>query len=117
MKLVYTAAKYTSADPWQAEQNVRRAEEAAYEIMKLGGLWPVCPHSNTRHYFAAACTYEQAIEATLELMRRCDAAFFCPGWEQSSGARGEHEEALRLGMPIFYDLEALAAWRSAMEKS
>lgn len=115
MKLVYIAGPYTSKDPWEAEQNVRRAEALGLEVMKLGA-WPVIPHSNTRHYFVAACTYEQALAATMEMMRRCDAVIFVEGWQRSGGARAEFEEAVRIGKPHFaavHALDRLRAWLEA----
>ncbi len=107
--LVYTAGPYTDPDPWECEQNVRRAEALAREVMLIGA-WPICPHSNSRWYFTRTCSYEQAIEGTLEIMRRCDAVIFTPDWGRSKGARGEHEEAVRLGMTRFYSIDELREW-------
>jgi hypothetical protein len=109
VKLIYIAGAYTSNNAWTAEQNVRRAEEAAYEVMGLGA-WPLVPHSNTRHYFVNACTYEQAIAGTLEMLRRSDAGLWLPGWELSRGASGEREEARRLHLPAFDTLDELKRW-------
>ena len=47
------------------------------------------------------------LEGTLELLRRCDAVFLIPGWEQSTGSRSELDEATRLGLPVFDNVEAL----------
>jgi hypothetical protein len=113
--LVYIAAPYRAKTAWFVELNIRYAESYAMDVAEAR-CYPVCPHTNTRGHFESIDVGDAFwLLATLELMRRCDAAFFCPGWEQSSGARGEHDEALRLGLPIFYDLDALAAWRSALE--
>jgi len=114
--LIYIAGPYTAKDRWETEQNVRRAEDAAYRVMKLGG-WPVVPHSNTRPYFEDACTYEQALAGTMRMMVRSDAALFISGWTDSRGARAEHAEAERLGLPIFgighIDSGDLGAWIEA----
>jgi hypothetical protein len=111
MKLVYVAGPYTSSDPWLAEQHVRAAEYTGIKVMHAG-FWPVIPHSNTRHYFTAACTYEQALEGTLEMLKRCDAAIFVPGWEASKGARAERLYCERVGMPVFDSIEVLQEWRA-----
>jgi hypothetical protein len=40
-------------------------------------------------------------------MRRCDGVYLIPGWQKSSGARAEAEEAVQRGMPIFQSLDEL----------
>ncbi len=98
--LIYVAGAYRNADPWLCEQNIRAAESIGYDVARCGA-YPVIPHSNTRPYFASAASDELWLAGTLELMRRCDAVVFAPSWVNSSGARGEHAEAVRLGLPIF----------------
>ena len=41
------------------------------------------------------------LDGTLELMRRCDAVVLVDGWQHSSGARGEIEEARKLGIKVY----------------
>ncbi len=98
--LVYIAGAYRNPDPWLCEQNIRAAEALGYEVAKLGA-YPVIPHSNTRPYFASAASDELWLAGTLELMRRCNAVVFASNWTTSSGARAEHAEAERIGLPIF----------------
>ena len=38
-------------------------------------------------------------------LSKCDAIFFLPNWKESKGATLEHDEAARLGMPMFFDLD------------
>ena len=106
-KHIYIAGPYRAPNAWEVEQNIRAAEAVAIEVAKLGA-YPQCPHTNTRGYFE----HVQAdpnfwLEATLEMMRRCDGVFMMETWRQSSGARAEHEEAKRLKKPIFYGLTQL----------
>lgn len=110
VQLVYVAGRYTDPDPYQCERNVRAAEDLAHEVMRLGNAWPVVPHSNTRPYFIGACSYEHALAGTLEMMRRCDAVIFVPGWERSNGARGERAQAELLRLPRFDSIADLARW-------
>jgi hypothetical protein len=111
IRLVYVAGPYRAGTRWDEEQNCRRAESAAREIVGLG-LYPVCPHANTRPYFSnPAIPAAFWLGATLELMRRCDAVLLLPGWAGSEGAVAEREEAERLGIPVFCDLAGLAGWR------
>jgi hypothetical protein len=106
--VIYIAGAYSADDPWGVEQNVRRAEEAAYELEALGAA-TVCPHTNTR-FQDNRTPYEQKIKTTLATMRRCDAVFFLRGWMTSAGARGEYEAADRRGMPTLLDMTAARAF-------
>ena len=40
---------------------------------------------------------------SLEAMSRCDAVYFCKGWEKARGCRIEHETAVAYGMEIIYE--------------
>jgi hypothetical protein len=69
---------------------------------------PLIPHAHTAHFHGEGPSDGADafwLDGTLELLRRCDAAVFIPGWPKSSGSRGEWEEAGRLGLPRF-DLHA-----------
>lgn len=72
MKVVYIAGKFTGPDAWTIHSNVFAAEQAAFEVQKLGAM-PLCPHANTAH-FHGVNTPEFWYEGTLELLRRCDAS-------------------------------------------
>lgn len=114
-RLLYIAGAYRAPTAWLVEQNIRRAEEAAMEVLKLGA-YPICPHTNTRGWFDKVQPDEFMLEATLELMRRCDGVLMMLGWSKSSGASAEYDEARRLRLPVFFELrdleEALKlAWR------
>lgn len=108
MAVVYVAGPFRGANAWQVEQNIRRAESLAFQVAQLGAM-PLCPHTNTR-FFDGTLTGEFWLAGTLELMRRCDAVVFTPLWLRSSGAKAEHEEAQRLGLPCFYSIIELAEW-------
>ena len=99
MRVVYIAGKFRGATPWQVQQNVRAAEEAALAVWRMG-LFALCPHKNTEH-FDKELADDVFVEGTKEMLRRCDAVLLVPGWTASVGARGEAVEAQRLGLPIF----------------
>lgn len=103
MKVVYVAGPFRGQTPWDVECNIRKAEEVAFEVARLGAM-PLCPHTMTR-YFDRQCTDEFWLEGTLELLRRCDAILLLEGWEASVGSRGELQEAQRLNLPIFFKVD------------
>ncbi len=108
MKVVYIAGPFRGENSWLVEQNVRRAERLAMQVA-LRGAMPLCPHTNTR-FFNGTLPDEFWLDGTLELLRRCDAVSLVGGWEKSAGARGEVEEAKRLGIPVFKTLYRLERW-------
>jgi len=80
----------------------------AFGVAELGAM-PLCPHTNTR-FFDGTLSGHFWLEGTLELMRRCDAVIFVPGWERSEGSCRERQVAEDSGIPCFDDLEGLGAW-------
>lgn len=108
LRLIYVAGPYRAKTVWGVEQNIHRARAIGAQLCSLGA-YAVIPHSNTAHFDGLAPD-EFWLEATLELMRRCDAVMMVPGWGDSSGARAEREEALRLLLPVFYTFDDVGAW-------
>ena len=108
VKIVYIAGKFRGPTPWDVEQNVRRAEEAALEVAKHGAM-PLCPHANTR-FFDGQCSDAFWLDGTLELLKRCDAIMLVSNWRDSAGARAEMEFALANGIAVFEDFVGLAHW-------
>lgn len=110
MKLIYVAGKFSDKTRADVEANILAAELVGVEVARAG-FWPVIPHANTAHpEFESVQPYQFWIAATLELLRRCDAIVMVPGWQDSSGARGELSEALRLGKPAFMSVADLEGW-------
>lgn len=97
---IYIAGPYRAATPWLVEQNVRRAEDVAYQVWATGHV-AICPHTNTRFFDRSLPDYIFT-EGTLEMMRRCDAVLVLPNHTDSLGTIGEIREAEKLGMPVEY---------------
>lgn len=114
MKVVYIAGPFSADNPWLIELNIREAEKVAYRVAELGAS-PLCPHSNTGS-FKGTLSYEFWIEATIALLRRCDAVLMVNGWGNSRGSVGEHKAAIDLGIPVFYGLEEFASWLEEEKK-
>ncbi len=103
MKVIYVAGAYRAKTEWGVAENIRRAELAAIELWKKG--WAViCPHKNTA-FFGGACDDSIWLLGDIEMLRRCDAIYMLPGWENSTGARAEHEVALAAGLLVLYEIE------------
>jgi hypothetical protein len=112
MKVVYIAGPFRAANAWLIEQNIRRAEEVALEVWRMGAA-VICPHTNTR-FFQGAADDEVWLKGDLELVKRSDAVVMVSGWMSSVGARAELELADTLGIPVFYaggyQMEKLQKW-------
>lgn len=108
VKQIYIAGPYRGATAWDRDQNIVRARQLGAEVAKLGA-YPQIPHSNTAHMDGIAPDAFW-LAGTLEQMRRCDAVLFTADWQCSTGARGEHAEAERIGLPLFYSLNGLRVW-------
>jgi hypothetical protein len=106
--VIYIAGPYSAEDPISIERNVRRAEEACYEIEALGAC-AICPHTNTR-WQDSRTPYEQKCRSTMAALRRCDAVFWLPNWQQSKGARAEHLDAEARGKVMLYTLAQAQAY-------
>lgn len=114
VKLVYVAGPYRGPNAWAVECNIRRAEELGFRVAELGAQ-PLIPHTNNR-FFNGTLDDRFWLLGAMEMMRRSDAVIFVRNWKRSSGSRDEHEEALRLGLPIFYHPRELAKWLSPVER-
>lgn len=50
------------------------------------------------------CDWEDYMCICLHLLKQCDAIFMLPDWKESKGACVEHETAIKMNIPIFYEL-------------
>lgn len=108
--LVYCAGPFSGPTRADVELNIAVAVRWGIEVAKLGAF-PVIPHANTSHpEFESVQPYPFWIAGTLALLRGCQAVFMVPGWEKSSGARGERLDALKRGVPVFDEVGALKLW-------
>lgn len=106
--LVYVAGPYSADTVEGRSKNIKAAWKAGCQVAALG-VYPVVPHMNTAHMDKLQ-SWEWWIDATLELMLRCNAVLMMEGWEKSRGARGEEAMAKKVGIPVFYNIVDLAGW-------
>lgn len=100
--LLYLAGPYRAETREGVELHIQQARAVGLQVARKGWC-PVIPHTMLAHLDAAAPSIADQfwLDATLELMRRCDAVLLLPGWTQSAGTRAEVAEAQRLGLPVF----------------
>ena len=87
MKLAFVSGPFRAPSAWQVEQNVRRAEEVALALWRMG-FAVICPHTNTR-FFTGAADDAVWLRGDLEILKRCDVLVTVPRWESSDGACDE----------------------------
>ena len=108
MKLVYVAGPFRGRDSWEISKNVRRAEELAAEVWKLGAV-AICPHKNTEN-FQGMLPDAVFIEGTLAMLKVCHAMIVVPNYQRSDGTKGEIEFAKEHHIPVFYSVFQLKRW-------
>lgn len=108
MKVIYVAGPFRGKDSWEMENNIRRAEAIALEVWRAGAA-AICPHANTR-FFQGTAPDSVWLDGDLDILRRCDAVLMTPDWERSAGARAERDLALKLGIPVLYELADVRAF-------
>ena len=100
MQLAYVAGPYRAETEWKVKLNIRNAERVALAYWSMGYA-VICPHKNTS-LMGGSLPDSVWLEGDLEMLRRCDVIVMVPGWENSSGAKAELEEAKRLGLEVIY---------------
>lgn len=105
MKVIYVAGPMRAPSGWERELNIRNAEAIALYIWNHGAA-VICPHAMGRFYDEKP----HYIGGDIEIMKRCDAVYMIPGWEDSKGATEEHSAAMKDGMLIFYSFADLIKW-------
>jgi hypothetical protein len=101
-KIIYIAGRYRDTrGEFYVEANIREAATNALMIWLFGGI-ALCPHMNTAHFGGAHGINDEIwLEGDIELMKRCDAVFALPGWENSKGAIEEVRVARENDIPVF----------------
>lgn len=109
--LIYVAGRYSADTREQVAANILKAQGHGHEVL-LAGFVPIVPHAITAHAEELADFSGWQHEDWLKkfcypLLRRCDAAYFVPGWEESAGAKMEMEKALYWNIPVVFNVAEL----------
>jgi hypothetical protein len=102
MKVIYVAGPFRADTPWEQEQNVRVAEEYALKLWKMGAA-VICPHAMTRFY-QDSLPDDTFLAGDFEILRRCDAIFLLPYWQNSTGTLQELQVADQANVRKLYSL-------------
>ena len=103
IKLAYILGPYRGKNNAEIKENIMTAKWYQLKLtQKYKGIFFISPHANTE-FLDGAQSDKYFLEGTLELLRRCDMYYKLPGWEKSSGSRGEVKEAQKLGLTELED--------------
>ena len=109
--LIFISGPFRGDHAWAVELNVRRAEHAMIDILRLGAeldvsLMPVCVHTMFRH-FHGAIPLAPILAGDIELMTRCEVVFMLDQWANSLGASDEYLCARSMKKEIVGDIDEL----------
>jgi hypothetical protein len=116
MRIVYLAGAYSGATLMEVNRNIQEARNVALTLAKRRIPF-LCTILQTAHFDTVLGEhdpgYEHWINVSLEVLKRCDAIFLIPNWQQSKGANLEREAAIARRMPVFEDIEVLIIWATS----
>lgn len=94
MPIVYVAGNYSNgatADRFEKERN--RDLLRYYSAIFIRNGWAVLSpiENDLWAYDLNIINYDECLEKDFAFISRCDAIFFCPGWQNSKGAKLEYD--------------------------
>ena len=109
MRVVYIAGPYSGKTTEETAGHVAAAEEMAKKLL-LAGYAPLIPHRinatwQGHEHFKDFTTHDWLERLCFPLMKKCDAMVMLAGWECSIGAVIERQNAIELGIPVFYSMD------------
>lgn len=110
IKRVYVAGAYSADNVITVLDNIREGMRLSVRVM-LAGFAPFCPwldfHFQLMLREGELLAVEDYYRYSLAWLEVSDAVVLVPGWQNSNGTRLEVERASIIGLPIFYDPDAL----------
>ncbi len=106
-QLIYIAGPYTHPDP---VRNTHRAIKIADELIEEG-LIPYVPHLTLLWHMVTPRQEQFWYDYDYFILKRCDAVLRISG--ESTGADSEVALAKQYGIPVFYSMEELMAFRKS----
>lgn len=114
MKLVYIAGPFRAPTQYRVHLNIASAETDSLFVAG-DGMVPVCPHTMYAN-FNGSLSDQFWLEATQEILKRCDAVWLCDGWRESAETLAEIETAKQQGIPVFSRYMDLLSWKEGAEE-
>jgi len=112
--LIYLSAPYSAKNKESIEANIRFAEQNMIELLKKG-YSVICPHKNTSH-LDDIMPWAAFMEMSFTHIQKCEAVFFCGGWQLSRGCWEEYQYCLKNNIPSFTEMESLEEYVVNSEK-
>ena len=103
--VIYVAGRYSDGNTLGDEEKEKNRNVMRYYSIKLmnRGFAVICPIENDEWaYDDGVMTYEDTLDSDLAIIGKCDAIFFCPGWEKGKGTVIEHNHAVEEDVEIFF---------------
>ena len=101
--LIYLAGPYRG----NTEENIRIADEVSRELWAKGH-YVICPHKNSSGFeHDTRISIEHILNGDIFMLSKCDAIVILPNWDQSEGAKIEHDYAKHNHIPIYDDWRML----------
>lgn len=101
--VIYIAGRFSDGNTLNEEEKWKNRNVMRYYAIKFmkRGYAVLCPIENDEWaYEDGIITYEDTLDSDLAIIERCDAIFFCPGWEKGKGTLIEHDFASDNGIEI-----------------
>jgi hypothetical protein len=104
-QMIYISGKYSSDDPDSVRDNTGKAIEAVVKIIEKGHT-PCSPHLM---FPDLGDKFDSPVLQLLGLnvLEKCDAVYFLPGYRQSSGAMSEYRYAINHNKETYFDIDQI----------
>lgn len=101
---VYISGKMSGMDAMQSKARFRLAENelAVHYNVPMDMIF----NPWVLDYIMPGADYEEYMKVDLAILETCSVIYMLSNWQDSPGARREHERAKELGLDIWYEKEA-----------
>ena len=109
--VIYIAGRYSDGNTLSEEEKWKNRNVMRYYAIKFmkREYAVICPIENDEWaYEDGIITYEDTLASDLAIIERCDAIFFCPGWEKGKGTLIEHDFAISVGVEVLTEVPGRA---------